>query len=85
MLRIVRLTETITTDVLVEIDEGQDAEDIVSAIQNAYDFDTAKSGCYDSDYKDITDEFGFKDEKSMKSFADITYLKKDYRMEDLSL
>lgn len=84
MLRIVRLTETITTDVLVEIDEGQDAEDIVCAIQNAYDFDTNK-GSYESDYEDITDEFGFKDEKSMKLFADITYLKKDYRMEDLGL
>lgn len=85
MLRMVRITETITTDVLVEIDEGQDAEDIVSAIQAAYDFDTIRAGCYEHNCKDITDECNFKDVADMEAFANITFMKDDYRMEDLDL
>lgn len=79
MKKMILVTETIQTHVLVDVDEDVDAEMLVQAIHGSYGIES-KSSYYESGYRDVTKEFA---EKEMKAFADISFGKDEYDLEEL--
>lgn len=55
MLRLVRVRETTVTDVLIDVQEGDDAEAMVQAYHGLHGLE-AEFPYYESEYEDITDK-----------------------------
>ena len=70
MLRLVRVTETTVTDVLVDVQEGQDPEEIVTDYQNEVGVDSNRSHT-EWECQDITGKFEFASEETLKLLADL--------------
>lgn len=79
MKKMILVTETIQTHVLVDVDEDVDAKMLVQAIHGSYGIES-KSSYYESGYRDVTEEFT---EKEMETFADISFGKDEYDLEEL--
>lgn len=79
MKKMILVTETIQTNVLVDVDEDVDAGMLVQAIHGSYGIES-KSSYYESDYRDVTERFT---EDEMEAFADISFGKDEYNLEEL--
>lgn len=79
MKKMILVTETTLTHVLVDVDEDVDAEILVQAIHGNYGIES-KSSYYESDYRDVTERFT---EDEMEAFADISFGKDEYNLEEL--
>ena len=74
MLRLVRVTETTVTDVLVDIQESQNPEEIVTDYQNEVGIDSNRSHT-EWEGQDITGKFEFASEETLRLLADLDLTK----------